>query len=168
MTPRKVTRAALNSKTGEEQSAPPQHEEDGSLPPQESPENVAADIPDVPLAGPLETLSQPELSVDGPMIRVEFYAHAEMMRALKRQLSPQLQSQQQQPAVHTHLDTPSLIPPVTLIPTLSPTIGPLVPVGSSAPSTEYIQIWGPLHYVCIEETSALQPAIDSTRGAPST
>ncbi|KAL5985441.1 hypothetical protein ACLOJK_027425, partial [Asimina triloba] len=82
MTPKKVTRATLNLEVGEEQLILPQQGEGGPLPPQESPENIIVDVPDMPPAGPLEALSQHVPAADGPVIRAELHALAGMMRAL--------------------------------------------------------------------------------------
>ncbi|KAL6000724.1 hypothetical protein ACLOJK_006450 [Asimina triloba] len=49
MAPKKVTHAVPNPETGGEQSVFPQPKEGSSLPPQDSPDNAAANTPDLPL-----------------------------------------------------------------------------------------------------------------------
>ncbi|KAL5986733.1 hypothetical protein ACLOJK_015066 [Asimina triloba] len=80
---KKVTHVVPNLETRGEQSVLPQVR--SSLPPQESPDNIVVNTPDLPLIGPPKMLSQPELGVDVLVTRAEFHALAKMMKALQRQ-----------------------------------------------------------------------------------
>ncbi|KAL5999967.1 hypothetical protein ACLOJK_034644 [Asimina triloba] len=148
MAPRKVMCTSSISETRGEQSVLPQYEEGGSLPPQDSLDDVAANSANLPLAA---SPVAPKLLEPG---------------AINSQLSPLLQPQQQQPAAHAQIDTPSSTPPAVLILMPSPTTTPLTSIGAPAPLAEYLRTWGASRYVRIEETGALHLTADSALMAP--
>ncbi|KAL5997323.1 hypothetical protein ACLOJK_008253 [Asimina triloba] len=143
MTSRKVTCSPSISEIGGEQLALPQHEEESSLPLQDSSDDVAANSADLPLVAPPGALDLPKPSVDNSVTRTEFHVLVEMMKALQQQLFPQPQLQQQQPATCTQLDTLSSIPSIVPIPTPSPPTAPSISIGMPAPSTKHLQTWRP-------------------------
>ncbi|KAL5986409.1 hypothetical protein ACLOJK_014742 [Asimina triloba] len=89
MAPRRVACVVPNLETEGEQSMLPQHEEGSSLPPQDSPDNVIADTPDLPLVGPAGYARRPP-AIAFPLTIA--------------------------PIAHAYRDTPSPMPPIVPIP----------------------------------------------------